>query len=89
MYEEYTKAVPFVAEVVASKHPLQLLSGIDGVKSITEGSGALVEAFKEQNSNLGLLSKNELVKVGGSHGMKFSSYPLEQFPFLCSPCGLC
>ena len=41
MYEEYTESVPVVAEVGGAKHPLQLLSGIDGVKSITEGSGAL------------------------------------------------
>ena len=29
-----------------------------------------MEAFKEQNSSLVLLSKNELVKVGGRYGMK-------------------
>ena len=78
MYEECTKAVPFLSDVCGAKNPKDLLSSskVDGLFSAEPSpdvecpAEGLTETFQCQKSELVLLTQQELKRVGRTHGLQ-------------------
>lgn len=78
MFDEATKAVPFLVDVGGTKSLRKLFADVvfqglfdpELIHKEEQPEGGLVNVFEKQKSNLVLLSGKELRRVGCTHGLK-------------------